>query len=552
VNERVYDGPDLSRSPYRTGQFFSVALPMPATASTMSVYVGPEFWLGNTLAPSQVRIDFGDGLGERLVVMGTTVEVTVNPGGFNRGNLTTLPIGAPAGQVISVNLSAKPSGLGLRAATTLSSLTLASIPPDVALGLLASRKWPGFRPDRGVRGPNGEATAIAWIKYAASNAGSKKLRRPLVFVEGIDFATTRSRSYGFPFFPINHSVAATGPLPLADFERVAYDRTQLGFPYLGGYRNGSAGWNEVVDYNSEFPEVEKFPALREQLQAPPSQTFPGGVTGGDYDIIYLDFSDGATLIQHNAMVLVELLEWINKPENRAPNAEETMVIGASMGGQVSRFALAWMEQQGLCHNAKLWVSLDSPHRGANISLGIQHMFNRLKNVAAGSDAALNIVNNSLLREASKQMVIWHFSPDATPLRNQWQAWQNGSESYPSLLRKVAIANGSGQAQFQVGMTPGMRLLRTNGVGINTGLNYAYALPGTSTKGENNVVFRWLRPFALTDNWHYSYCDPGASYADQAPGSFRNTSLDAYKQSDGRLKYDHPSQTFVSTLSALDV
>lgn len=63
TNERVYDGPDLSRSPYTTGQFFSVVLPIPALQNTISVYVGPEYWLGNQPPPlssgSTLATDWG-------------------------------------------------------------------------------------------------------------------------------------------------------------------------------------------------------------------------------------------------------------------------------------------------------------------------------------------------------------------------------------------------------------------------------------------------------------------------------------------------------------
>jgi hypothetical protein len=223
-------------------------------------------------------------------------------------------------------------GSHLLAALTFRTVATTTTPPDAALGILASRNWPSFTPTRGVYGPGGKAAAVAWIKYADSNQ-TGKLRRPLVFVEGIDFEATRGGtlhtmvgiplSYGIPNYP----VTSTGPIALANFSN------GIGAFPLGGYRNGSNGWNEVVDYSRGSPELEKFSALRERLQAPPTQTYLDGTAGGDFDIIYLDFSDGASLIQQNAMTLVELLQWINNPANRTANAEETVVIGASMGGQ---------------------------------------------------------------------------------------------------------------------------------------------------------------------------------------------------------------------------
>ncbi|MFD1470690.1 hypothetical protein ACFQ48_20860 [Hymenobacter caeli] len=82
----------------------------------------------------------------------------------------------------------------------------ASAPPDVALGLLASQKWPGFTPSKGIHGPQGQATAIAWIQYAKSNQ-TGKLRRPLVFVEGIDFDVIRGGKTVYPFAVVaNHAI----------------------------------------------------------------------------------------------------------------------------------------------------------------------------------------------------------------------------------------------------------------------------------------------------------------------------------------------------------
>ncbi|GAB3638487.1 hypothetical protein GCM10027422_40770 [Hymenobacter arcticus] len=79
VNERVSEGPNFSRSPYTSGRVFSVALPLLVAAGrVLSLYVGPEFWLGNTAPPATVRIDFGDGWGARTVAMGSTIGVQVN------------------------------------------------------------------------------------------------------------------------------------------------------------------------------------------------------------------------------------------------------------------------------------------------------------------------------------------------------------------------------------------------------------------------------------------------------------------------------------------
>lgn len=143
------------------------------------------------------------------------------------------------------------------AATTLSTMQTASLAPDVALGLVASRKWGAFVPPPGVvSGPQGRASAIAWIKYADDNPalpdGTHRLHRPLVFVEGIDFPAFRNNAGASGS---NYYISQTGPLPLSDFETGPAQQ-------FGGYCNGAAGWNELVDYNSDYKALEKFPDLR--------------------------------------------------------------------------------------------------------------------------------------------------------------------------------------------------------------------------------------------------------------------------------------------------
>ncbi len=482
--------------------------------------------------------------------MGTTVQVSVgNVGRPGTGPPSGPPVrGVGNGQAIRVGYY-NYAGRGqqyLQAATALQLLTTASLDPDVALGIVAANRWPGFTPPANkVSGPGGRASAIAWIKYADDNPalpnGSHVLRRPLVFVEGIDFADYRNNAGNSGK---NHAIVATGPLPLSDF-------TTGSAQQFGGYRNGEAGWNEMVDYNPGYKSLEKFADLRTQLQAPRGQTgFANGIEGGGYDIIYFDFSDGASLIQHNAMALAELLQWVNAPANRAANADETIVIGTSMGGQVARFALAWMEQQQLCHNSKLYVSFDSPHRGANVPIGLQHLFDRLQGAWVGSGSAEDVVQNKLRREATEQMVVFHFATEATAYRNQWQTWQASPGSYPSLLRKVAVANGSGQAAFSPDMSPGMLMLRTSvnplrGTPLIVGTNYAYAL-GRS----DHTVFRYQRPFSATD--HRLTSDPGWGNYDTAPGCRSRTAGDAQDVSDHNLVSGGDFNTFMPTISTLDV
>lgn len=65
-----------------------------------------------------------------------------------------------------------------------------------------------------------------------------------------------------------------------------------------------------------------------------------------YDVIILNFGDSHDYIERNSFLLVELIKRIN---NSKVTQDEIVVIGASMGGLVSRFALGYMEANDIPH-----------------------------------------------------------------------------------------------------------------------------------------------------------------------------------------------------------
>ena len=48
-----------------------------------------------------------------------------------------------------------------------------------------------------------------------------------------------------------------------------------------------------------------------------------------------------------------------------------VVLGQSMGGVIARYALKDMENKGLPHDPRTYISHDAPHLGANVPLGYQ-------------------------------------------------------------------------------------------------------------------------------------------------------------------------------------
>lgn len=171
-----------------------------------------------------------------------------------------------------------------------------------------------------------------------------------------------------------------------------------------------------------------------------------------YDIVLLDFPKGGTYIEENAMVCIEVLNRLNNMLLQNGSNEQIVVVGPSMGGQISRYALAYMENNPTLnthygnHNARLWISYDSPHQGANIAMGAQELIKFFANENSESGIS-NIWNKTLCCPAAKQMLMHHAEVQAY---NMFNTYYNNSlhnlnvstNGYPFNLRKISVANGS--------------------------------------------------------------------------------------------------------------
>jgi len=202
------------------------------------------------------------------------------------------------------------------------------------------------------------------------------------------------------------------------------------------------------------------------------------VRGEGFDVVILNFpiytrpddmaliDGGADFIERNAMLLVDLINIINT--DKVGN-EQNVIIGPSMGGLISRFALGYMEQQTLDHDTRLWLSFDAPHHGANVPIGLQHQLNvvafGLQTTLAGDNSVVELqplISSFLRSPAAKQLLVDHLDahlangstvdfdpsivlPVADPFRAIFDSNINNltSTGYPENTRNVAIINGSG-------------------------------------------------------------------------------------------------------------
>ena len=159
-----------------------------------------------------------------------------------------------------------------------------------------------------------------------------------------------------------------------------------------------------------------------------------------YDLILLSFANGMDLIQNNARVMQAC---IARAMQCTPSS--LVVSGVSMGGLVARYALAEMEARGQAHNTRIFLTLDTPHRGAYTNLCNQWFAQYFANAAplAGSFSVL------LNSPANQQFVMFWFNGkevQVSPLRLAFIEALEAIGNYPQQPRRLAIACGNGSGQ----------------------------------------------------------------------------------------------------------
>jgi triacylglycerol esterase/lipase EstA (alpha/beta hydrolase family) len=265
-----------------------------------------------------------------------------------------------------------------------------------------------------------------------------------------------------------------------------------------------------------------------------------------FDAVVLDFTDATVPVEENGLLVATLIQQVQ--EQVAPPTTLAL-IGASMGGLCSRYALSWLESQGQPHRVRTWISFDGPQSGADIPLGLQYWIDFF----AGQSASAAEFLATLERPAARQLLLVHFTRpagstgQADPLRDSLQVHLAALGDWPAQPRRVAIANGSGAGQDQ-GFAPGAQLIRYEYSSLFVSLKgNVWALPdqvgGTIFQGSLRILFPTTSQTVTVS---------GALPWDGAPGGLRAsmTQLDTTAAPYGDIVALHPAHCFIPTISAL--
>lgn len=397
-------GPNFSTSPFEQRSFFAIGIPSGelAVQDTLRVVLPSAFYFSNGAEslPS-LQVDMKDGLGWRNINFDTPFEVIYSSEG---GIEVEIELKATYASEVKLSRIVKKTAMAC------------SYPLPVNGPWLGNFVYQGTPMKYGFQAPNG-AWGNAYVRYRKNPLPGEEnvFRRPVIMIDGIDFG----------------------------------EPTESGKPIGTSDRLGDLGWPTLWNCQPDDYPFEHFPEFLNILY------------DEDYDLIMLDFGNGTDYIQRNAMLLVELINRINQYK---AGDEGIVIVGASMGGQVARYALTYMEANNIDHCTRLFASFDSPWKGANIPLSVQY-FVKYAAEEIGDDKAEDL-KEDLNSPAARQLLKFHYTaaPCSTHTSNKklWRycnypsgtveyshnlrtAFMNevvALGDYPKQCRNIAIADGA--------------------------------------------------------------------------------------------------------------
>ena len=122
----------------------------------------------------------------------------------------------------------------------------------------------------------------------------------------------------------------------------------------------------------------------------------------NYDVIHIDFLDCNADIRANAKLLESIISDIN--QQKPAEADKNVIMGESMGGLIARYALCDMVRNHITHDCRMYISLDSPHLGANIPLGALY-------AAMDLVFSMNLLNPEICSRANKKLNLGLLNPE---------------------------------------------------------------------------------------------------------------------------------------------
>ncbi|WP_187370193.1 lipase family alpha/beta hydrolase, partial [Streptomyces boluensis] len=221
------------------------------------------------------------------------------------------------------------------------------------------------------------------------------------------------------------------------------------------------------------------------------------------DVVLIGYHErSASILQNAEAVLAAVIEAIDRRVGDHP----LTVGGFSMGGLVTRYALAKMETVGIEHQTQLYFSYDSPHTGAWIPIALQAFAHYIKKL---NPAFSDQINSPAAQELLSQHIAnWDDKHAPSEKRRAFLRALEEVGNWPRSreTRLIALANGPDTGAGN-GISPGADAL------IGKGLTIAGTKLRTQSEGESQLVAN-LRVLTTPNNEVHTN---GLPDIDGAPG-----------------------------------
>lgn len=223
------------------------------------------------------------------------------------------------------------------------------------------------------------------------------------------------------------------------------------------------------------------------------------------DLYFLNFKDTSIDARENAMIVLGTIKYLYNLYQAETLMEGISVLGFSMGGIVSRYALAYAEHNDIAHHCTQLITFDSPHRGAVINTNLQDAMYQIYDAASSYlsnfgficappkvrklVAELRPLTGALNSPALRQL-----------LRNnvrsaQYADEQNGSIDYRNLFSEINL-------EERLVYQPGNAVLNYDEGDPNSKPGYPYKQNSIKSLGVSNG---WITKSGDTNGQHPEIC-----------------------------------------------
>ena len=265
------------------------------------------------------------------------------------------------------------------------------------------------------------------------------------------------------------------------------------------------------------------------------------------DVILLGYAERSASILVNAEAAIEC---IKRAAGQLTGDARMAVGGFSMGGLVTRYALAKMESTGAEHKTEVYFSWDSPHRGAWIPISLQALAHFLKE-HLGIPEMSNYINS----DAARQLLWRHIGttqaePEQDGMRGEFLRALGDVGGWPRQPVRLGVANGSGEGDGQ-GIPAGAECLKATGL--------IHPMKGTTlyaqASGDDKLVAKLIKNIVIDPpRVEVDVKTSGLPELDNAPGGTLRSfgiAADAMREK-GAVDCAHEWVDFVPTVSAVAI